>query len=89
MGHVKTHLLVALGLGFVVACGGAAADVAPTSGVAGDVTTTVADASAPPATDPLDERPVAPDFTLTLQPEGEFTLSDAGKPVYLVFWAEW
>ena len=38
---------------------------------------------------PPDDRDVAPEFTLTLQPDGEFVLSQAGKPVYLVFWAEW
>lgn len=38
---------------------------------------------------PQDDRPVAPDFTLSLESGGEFVLSEAGKPVYLVFWAEW
>jgi thiol-disulfide isomerase/thioredoxin len=37
----------------------------------------------PPNGDP------APDFTLVLGEGGEFTLSDAGTPVHLVFWAEW
>lgn len=34
-------------------------------------------------------RPVAPDFTLELGRGGMYTLSEAEKPVYLVFWAEW
>ena len=34
-------------------------------------------------------RPVAPDFTLELSDGGSYTLSDAERPVYLVFWAEW
>lgn len=34
-------------------------------------------------------RPVAPDFTLELNDGGSYTLSEAEKPVYLVFWAEW
>ena len=33
--------------------------------------------------------PVAPDFTLALASGESFTLSDAAKPVYMVFWAEW
>lgn len=33
--------------------------------------------------------PLAPDFTLALQPTGEFVLSQEVKPVYMVFWAEW
>ncbi|MFV1970742.1 MAG: hypothetical protein ACC683_07020 [Acidimicrobiia bacterium] len=35
------------------------------------------------------EGPDAPDFTLALQPSGEFVLSQAVKPVYMIFWAEW
>lgn len=35
------------------------------------------------------EGPAAPDFTLALQPSGEFVLSQEVKPVYMVFWAEW
>jgi len=35
------------------------------------------------------EGPGAPDFTLALQPTGEFFLSQEVKPVYMVFWAEW
>lgn len=37
---------------------------------------------------PPDGEP-APDFTIALGEGGEFTLSEAGAPVYLVFWAEW
>ena len=35
------------------------------------------------------EGPAAPDFTLALEPSGEFVLSQEAKPVYMVFWAEW
>jgi hypothetical protein len=35
------------------------------------------------------EGPLAPDFTLALEPSGEFVLSQEVKPVYMVFWAEW
>lgn len=38
---------------------------------------------------PLPEGPAAPDFTLALEPSGEFVLSQEVKPVYMVFWAEW
>ncbi len=34
-------------------------------------------------------RPLAPDFTLELGDGGSYSLSEADKPVYLVFWAEW
>ena len=39
--------------------------------------------------EPQPEGPVAPDFTLALEPSGEFVLSQEVKPVYMVFWAEW
>jgi hypothetical protein len=35
------------------------------------------------------EKSTAPDFTLSLEPSGEFVLSQEVKPVYMVFWAEW
>ena len=38
---------------------------------------------------PAPEGPAAPDFTLALEPSGEFVLSQEVKPVYMVFWAEW
>ena len=38
---------------------------------------------------PAPEGPAAPDFTLALEPNGEFVLSQEVKPVYMVFWAEW
>jgi hypothetical protein len=81
------------------ACGGAAEPAAPTSTVAGTVST-----GAPPATPPApdgttttagdspsttSDRPLAPDFTLALGDGGSFTLSQETKPVFLVFWAEW
>jgi len=40
------------------------------------------------ATEVLDAPP-AKDFTLALEPSGEFVLSQEVKPVYMVFWAEW
>lgn len=33
--------------------------------------------------------PPAKDFTLALEPSGEFVLSQEVKPVFMVFWAEW
>lgn len=35
------------------------------------------------------EESAAPDFTLALEPSGEFVLSQEVKPVYMIFWAEW
>jgi thiol-disulfide isomerase/thioredoxin len=57
---------------------------APTS-----VTTAPAPVGAPPTTRVPPDGDPAPDFTLVLGEGGEFTLSDAGTPVHLVFWAEW
>lgn len=33
--------------------------------------------------------PAAPDFSLVLSDGSTFVLSEAAKPVYMVFWAEW
>lgn len=41
------------------------------------------------SSDPNSHLPVVPDFTLALGDGSTFTLSEASKPVYLVFWAEW
>ncbi len=51
-------------------------------------TTTVAEATTTTAGQTHD-REYAPDFTLDLADGTTFTLSEAGRPVYLVFWAEW
>lgn len=52
----------------------------PSTSVPGTSTTVAA---------PDHDRELAPDFTLALADGTTFTLSDAGRPVYLVFWAEW
>lgn len=44
---------------------------------------------APGPTTTVSDEPVAADFTFALGNGGSFTLSEASKPVYLVFWAEW
>ncbi|HUG32927.1 MAG TPA: hypothetical protein VMM14_08545 [Acidimicrobiia bacterium] len=74
-------------------------DVVTTSTVSAETTSTVfpettsppaeTTTSAPEATETTSDRPLAPDFTLTLGDGGEYTLSEGAKPVYLVFWAEW
>lgn len=93
-------LLAACGAGDAPAAGDAAATSATT--VAGpSVTaapsapsTSAASPTDPPASgDPADrpaiDGPAAPDFTLALADGSTFVLSEADKPVYLVFWAEW
>ncbi|MCZ7532880.1 MAG: hypothetical protein M5U23_05685 [Acidimicrobiia bacterium] len=42
-----------------------------------------------PDGDPPPEGPLAPDFTLRMISGGSFTMSQAVKPVYIAFWAEW
>ena len=79
-------LALAAFMAVLIACGGGTST--PT---VADVPATTADQDAPstPPADGDDERELAPNFALTLEPEGEFVLSEAGKPVYLIFWAEW
>lgn len=48
-----------------------------------------APATTSPAAEPPPEGPPARDFTLALEPTGEFVLSQEVKPVYMIFWAEW
>lgn len=69
----------------------AAGEAGTTSSVAasiGSTTSSVAD-TAPETSAVASGRPVAPDFTLELGDGGAYVLSEADKPVYLVFWAEW
>jgi hypothetical protein len=77
----RSAFVVAVFAASLAACGGGNGDGATATVPGTGETTTIAPGG--------DDRPLAPDFTLTLQPEGEFVLSEAGKPVYLVFWAEW
>jgi hypothetical protein len=65
-----------------------ATTVPETTTIPPTVTTTAATAttSSPP---PDADLPAAPDFALALGEGGEFTLSEAAAPVFLVFWAEW
>jgi hypothetical protein len=71
-------ILVAFAL-VVAACSGAA-DETSDSGMDNGPSTEAKAAA---------EEPTAPDFTLALEPSGEFVLSQEVKPVYMVFWAEW
>lgn len=57
-----------------------------TSAPASSAPTTAPDRPAP---QPDHERELAPDFELLLADGDTFTLSEAGRPVYLIFWAEW
>lgn len=77
------------------ACGGG--DGAPDNDVS---PTTQSTTTAAPTTEPGDAGttrapagsvagPPAPDFTTMLADGSEFNLASHGRPVYLVFWAEW
>ncbi len=83
----------------VVACGGTADTASPTT--AAPTTTVIASTTVAPGattttsaatTTTVRVRPEgdqAPDFTVQLGEGGTFTLSEHGRPVYLLFWAEW
>lgn len=102
---MRPTLLLTAALALVLAaCGAPESGTALAGGAsssAGSVTTggvasTTAPTSSAPASDAgtsapttVDDRPVAPDFTLTLGSGGTFTLSEEQRPVYMVFWAEW
>ena len=73
---------------------GACASAAPETSTTGTVLETASTQSAstdatvaPQKTPP--EGPEAPDFTTILASGEPYTLSEADKPVYLIFWAEW
>ena len=90
----RLYPAIVIAMAVLVACGGGA--VAPTTAgsepgnsIAADVPAPVAISEGSSKTTMSDSLPKAPDFTLFLEPSGEFVLSEAGKPVYLVFWAEW
>lgn len=57
-------------------------ETATTSASAGSSTVTTR-----PAPNP--DRPLAPEFSLTLSDGIEYRLANEVRPVYLVFWAEW
>ena len=68
------------------------ASTSATSSTAADTTSTAPStsdgtATTRPAPDP--DRPLAPDFSLTLSDGTEYQLANEVRPVYLVFWAEW
>ena len=84
---MKRIIPVLLALAMVVAACSSSADEATMetstgSTVAGSGAIS-SQAEAPP------EGPAARDFTLALEPSGEFVLSQEVKPVYMIFWAEW
>jgi len=73
-------VLILMAFGLVAAACSGAADGSSDSGTVNESST---EAKAAP------EEPPAPDFTLALEPSGEFVLSQEVKPVYMIFWAEW
>jgi thiol-disulfide isomerase/thioredoxin len=75
----------------VTACAGGAGQATSTTGDAFIPTTTIITTTTTEAaqTSTTPQRELAPDFTLALGEGGSYRLSEAGRPVYLVFWAEW
>lgn len=59
------------------------AETTTTAGEVGAETTT----STRPAPNP--DRPIAPDFSLTLSDGTVYEYADEVRPVFMVFWAEW
>jgi thiol-disulfide isomerase/thioredoxin len=98
-----TPVLLMLAVGLMAAlagCGDAPSTDGATTVPATTAPTAPATTDAPPVTSETDpeattttrvppEGEPAPDFTIALGEGGQFTLSEAGAPVYLVFWAEW
>ena len=77
---------------FAAACSGAAVeDKVPTdeAPLAASSSSAPEQSTSSSAVKPPPEGPAAPDFSLALEPNGEFVLSQEVKPVYMVFWAEW
>lgn len=95
---MRRILLITLSLALVLAActGTTVEDVGvestPTSSTSAPPTSDAnspGDTAATSTTVAAPEGPVAPDFTLALEPSGRFVLSQEEKPVYMVFWAEW
>lgn len=88
----RIFLLVAVIALVGAACSGTSAEESFEE-LSGDAPTSdVADSDDPVSDDAprvRPEGPAAPDFTLALEPSGEFVLSQEVKPVYMIFWAEW
>lgn len=90
-------LVVVLAVLMITGCASTA--TAPSTTTPGTTVTTVAgETTLPSQGDPGEattttrvapEGEPAPDFTLALDAGGSFSLSAEGKPVLLVFWAEW
>lgn len=64
---------------------------APTTVLPSDSPGTTAETDAPPVTRPAPnpDRPLAPDFSLTLSDGTVYEFASEVRPVFMVFWAEW
>lgn len=64
---------------------------APTTVPATDSTGTTTQGETPPSTRPAPnpDRPLAPDFSLTLSDGTVYDYASEVRPVFMVFWAEW
>ena len=63
----------------------------PTTVPATDSTGTTTPGETPPSTRPAPnpDRPLAPDFSLTLSDGTVYDYASEVRPVFMVFWAEW
>jgi hypothetical protein len=84
-------LLISIAL-LAAACGGTSTTSTAPSGTEPPAAseTTVAPAAGSDTTGAAEpEGPAAPNFSTILADGSDFVLADHGRPVYLVFWAEW
>lgn len=100
---MRTRLIATVLMLLAASCGGtdqsqatSAPTQAPTTSqepgatAAPDTTAGGGETTAAPGTEaPRTEGPVAPGFSTVLSDGTTFDLADHGKPIYMVFWAEW
>lgn len=102
---MRIRFLVVLALTLAACSSGSSDQPGTTTASLGDTTTTgvtseasnTASTTTAPASEatrttrpaPNPDRPLAPDFNLTLSDGTEYEFANEVRPVYLVFWAEW
>jgi hypothetical protein len=98
---MRICLLVVLALTLSACASGGSGEPVTTTTSVGDTAITASTSEAATTTAPASEvtqitrpapnpdRPLAPDFSLTLSNGTEYEFASEVRPVYLVFWAEW